>query len=84
MRWPVQDAKQRFSELIRTAHADGPQVVTRHGEEIAVVIDIADYRRLKGETAEFKDYLRAGPAFDDLDLGRPVDRPRLIDLADEV
>jgi len=40
----VQDAKQRFSELIRTAHADGPQVVTRHGEEIAVVIDIAEYR----------------------------------------
>ncbi len=44
MRWQVQDAKQRFSELIRTAHADGPQVVTRHGEEIAVVIDIAEYR----------------------------------------
>ena len=53
MRWQVQDAKQRFSELIRTAQADGPQVVTRHGEEIAVVIDIADYRHLKGETAEF-------------------------------
>ena len=83
MRWPVQDAKQRFSELIRTAHVDGPQVVTRHGEEIAVVIDIAEYRRLKGETAEFKDYLRAGQAFDDLDLGRRTDRPRLIDLADE-
>lgn len=83
MRWPVQDAKQRFSELIRTAHADGPQVVTRHGEEIAVVIDIAEYRRLKGETVEFKDYLRAGPAFDDLDLDRLTDRPRPVDLADE-
>jgi antitoxin Phd len=82
MRWPVQDAKQRFSELIRTAHADGPQVVTRHGEEIAVVIDIAEYRHLKGETSEFKDYLRAGPAFDDLDLGRPPDHPRSIDLAE--
>jgi len=82
MKWPVQDAKQRFSELIRTAHADGPQVVTRHGEEIAVVIDIAEYRHLKGETAEFKDYLRAGPAFDDLDLSRPADQPRSIDLAE--
>jgi prevent-host-death family protein len=83
MRWQVQDAKQRFSELIRTAQADGPQVVTRHGEEIAVVIDIADYRRLKGETLEFKDYLRAGPAFDDLNLARSADRPRSIDLANE-
>ena len=83
MRWQVQDAKQRFSELIRKAHSDGPQVVTRHGEEIAVVIDIADYRRLKGEIAEFKDYLRSGPVFDDLDLGRTAERPRSTDWASE-
>ena len=79
MRWPVQDAKQRFSELIRTAHAEGPQVVTRHGEEIAVVVDIADYRRLKGEVIEFKDYLRSGPAFDELELDRPGEYPRSTD-----
>jgi len=83
MRWQVQDAKQRFSELIRTAHADGPQVVTRHGEEIAVVIDIADYQRLKGEIIEFKDYLRSGQAFEDLDLSRSTERPRNIDLVNE-
>jgi prevent-host-death family protein len=83
MRWQVQDAKQRFSELIRTAHAEGPQVVTRHGEEIAVVIDIADYRHLKGDIAEFKDYLRSGPAFDDLDLARTAEGPRNTDWADE-
>jgi len=83
MRWQVQDTKQRFSELIRTARAEGPQVVTRHGEEIAVVIDIADYRRLKGEMAEFKDYLRSGPDFGDLDLARSHERPRIIDWADE-
>jgi prevent-host-death family protein len=83
MSWPVQDAKQRFSELVRKAQADGPQVVTRHGEEIAVVIDIAYYRRLKGETAEFKDYLRSGPAFDDLELTRAAELPRSIDWANE-
>jgi antitoxin Phd len=83
MSWPVQDAKQRFSELIRRAQADGPQVVTRHGEEIAVVIDIAFYRRLKGETTEFKDYLRSGPAFDDLDLTRTAELPRSVDWANE-
>ena len=83
MRWQVQDAKQRFSELIRTARTEGPQVVTRHGEEIAVVIDIADYRHLKGETAEFKDYLRSGPDFGDLDLARPAEHPRIIDWAGE-
>jgi len=83
MSWQVQDAKQRFSELIRRARSDGPQVVTRHGEEIAVVIDIADYRRLKGETADFRDYLRAGPGFDDLDLSRTAEGPRSTDWASE-
>jgi prevent-host-death family protein len=82
MRWQVQDAKQRFSELIRTARTEGPQVVTRHGEEIAVVIDIAAYRHLTGETAEFKDYLQSGPDFDDLDLTRSTEHPRAIDWAD--
>jgi antitoxin Phd len=83
MRWQVQEAKQRFSELIRTARAQGPQVVTRHGEEIAVVIDIADYRHLTGETVGFKDYLQSGPSSDDLDLARSAEPPRTINWADE-
>ncbi|MGO8961232.1 MAG: type II toxin-antitoxin system Phd/YefM family antitoxin [Streptosporangiaceae bacterium] len=83
MHWQVQDAKQRFSEVIRAAHDEGPQVVTKHGHEVAVVIDIADYRRLKGETVEFKDYLRSGPGFDDLDLTRSVGLPPSSDWAIE-
>ena len=55
----------------------------RHGEEIAVVIDIADYRHLKGDIAEFKDYLRSGPDFDDLDLTRTAEGPRNTDWANE-
>lgn len=51
-RWPVQDAKQRLSELLRAAREDGPQVVTKHGEEVAVVLDVAEYRRLAGIDAE--------------------------------
>jgi prevent-host-death family protein len=77
--WQVQDAKQRFSELLRVARTEGPQVVTRHGREIAVVIDIAEYRHLKGETVSFKDYLESGPSFDDLDLVRSEKGPRVID-----
>ncbi len=83
MRWQVQDAKQRFSKLLRSAHAEGPQIVTRHGREIAVVIDIDDYWHLKGDVGDFKDYLRAGPDLDDLDLTRTAERPRDADWADE-
>jgi prevent-host-death family protein len=83
MSWPVQDAKQRFSELLRIAHEDGPQVVTRHGEEVAVVIDIADYHRLRGEIGDFKTFLTVGPAFDELELNRSAEPPRVVDLANE-
>lgn len=83
MEWQVQEAKQRFSELLRSVQAEGPQVVTRHGEEIAVVIDMDEYRRLKGEVIDFKDYLRQGPAFDDLELHRSAEEPRRIDWVAE-
>jgi prevent-host-death family protein len=46
MVWQVQEAKQRFSEVLRRAKSDGPQVVTRHGQEIAVVVDIDEYHKL--------------------------------------
>jgi antitoxin Phd len=81
--WQVQEAKQRFSELLRAARADGPQVVTRHGEEIAVVVDITDWHRLQGSPMDFKEYLQAGPASDDLDLSRPVEYPRDIEFGDQ-
>jgi prevent-host-death family protein len=82
MLWQVQEAKQRFSELLRAAKVNGPQVVTRHGEEIAVVIDIADYHRLRGDVADFKDFLRSGPDFEDLELTRSRELPREIDWND--
>lgn len=87
MLWQVQEAKQRFSELLRAVRSDGPQIVTRHGEEIAVVLDIADFHRLRGDEADVKGLLLGGPKFGDdvtdvladieterkSDLGRAVD-----------
>ena len=45
--WPVQDAKARFSELLATCLKDGPQMVTRRGEEAAVLVPVAEWRRLQ-------------------------------------
>lgn len=47
--WPLQDAKARFSELVRRARSEGPQHVTIHGREEVVVIAADEFRRLKGE-----------------------------------
>lgn len=45
--WPVQDAKARFSELLETCIAEGPQVVTKRGMETAVLVPIEEWRRLQ-------------------------------------
>jgi prevent-host-death family protein len=47
-RWPLQDAKARFSELVRRARSDGPQHVTVRGREEVVVVAAEEFRRLKG------------------------------------
>jgi prevent-host-death family protein len=61
MRWQVQEAKQRFSELLRRTREEGPQVVTKHGEEVAFVVDAVYYRQLTGIDVEFRDHLLHGP-----------------------
>jgi antitoxin Phd len=81
MRWQLQEAKQRLSELVRHARSDGPQVVTKHGEEVAVVVSIEDYRRLTEELPSFKEFLLAAPDLDALDIDRPRERARVVDFA---
>jgi len=48
-RWRLQDAKARFSELVRRARSEGPQLVTVHGRSEVVVIAAEEFNRLKGE-----------------------------------
>lgn len=46
-RWPVQDAKARFSELLEKSLEEGPQIVTRRGVEAAVLVPIEEWRRMQ-------------------------------------
>jgi len=45
--WRLQDAKARFSEVVRLARAHRPQRVTVHGREAVVVVAAEDYDRLQ-------------------------------------
>ena len=82
MNWQVQEAKQRFSELVRRTLEEGPQVVTRHGEEVVVVVAAEEYRRSQQAQPDFKEFLMSGPSFDDLELDRSTDPPREIPFDD--
>ena len=80
MNWQLQEAKQKFSKLVRATLEEGPQVVTRHGEEVVVVVSAKEFKRLTGRKMSFKDFLFSGPDFDELELERVHDLPRPVDL----
>jgi antitoxin Phd len=78
--WQVQDAKARFSEVIERAHTEGPQTITRHGAERAVVLSIEDYRALVAQKPDFKAHLLGGPKVDDFTIERDRDTGRAVEL----
>jgi len=57
MIWQLQDAKRKFSQLVREAVQEGPQIVTKHGQEVVVILSMAEYRKLSGEKATLLDLL---------------------------
>jgi prevent-host-death family protein len=75
--WKLEDAKNRFSELVRRALASGPQRVTRNGRDAVVVISAAEYERLASprdlvtfmRESPLADYLKSG----EVDLSRSSD-----------
>ena len=76
--WQVQEAKTRLSEVIEEAQKRGPQVITKHGTERAVVLSIADFRALTAHKPGLKEYLLGGPKVDEFgiepdgDMGREI------------
>jgi prevent-host-death family protein len=78
--WQVQEAKTRFSEVIEEAQSKGPQIITRHGAERAVVLSIDDFRSLTAHKPGLKEYLLAGPKVEDFEIERDRDMGREIVL----
>ena len=64
MDWPLQDAKNCFSEVVQRARREGPQTVTLRGERAAVVLSAADYDALVRDRPSLVDDLLSGPAWD--------------------
>jgi antitoxin Phd len=62
--WSVQDAKNRFSEVVEAARRE-PQTVTKHGKPAVVVLAVEEYERLRRlqrlKAPSFADMLLAMP-----------------------
>ena len=79
--WQVQEAKARFSELMRGADEAGPQTITVRGRRAAVLLSAKDYDRLSGPKPSLAAFMRASPlAGIRLVIDRDRSLPRDIDL----
>jgi len=81
MKWQLQDAKNRLSELVRKAREEGPQVITLHGRDAVVVVSANEYRKLSRPRGSLVDFFRNSPLMGaKLDLIRSRDTGRRIEL----
>ncbi len=79
--WQLQDAKSRFSKVVKLAESGEPQLVTRNGVPTVYIVDARSYDRLTQKSISRKDVLRASPFKGvDLDLERNRDEGREVIL----
>lgn len=66
--WSLQDAKNKFSQVVNAADEGNPQVVTRRGIPTAVVLSIDDFSKYKKllslKLPSFTEYLLDMPVDD--------------------
>ncbi|MBX7172785.1 MAG: type II toxin-antitoxin system Phd/YefM family antitoxin [Pyrinomonadaceae bacterium] len=73
----VKDAKNNLSSLIRLAEKGEPQIIRRNDMDVAVVVSIDDWRKLKGKQESLVEILRNSPLIgEEIDLTRQEDLPR--------
>ena len=73
--WPLQDAKNQFSQVVELARKRGPQTVTRHGQPVAVIVSADEFKtmaRPRESVVEFFSPLRRSG----IQLARRRDLPR--------
>lgn len=80
-RWKLEDAKARFSEVVRRARESGPQRVTVRGQEAVVVMSVEEFERLVPQKprAPFVQFMES-LQLNGLDLEREADRGREVEL----
>ncbi len=75
--WQLQEAKNKFSEVVEGALSQGPQLVTKRGVEAVIVLSCKDYRKLLASPKPLSEFFHQSPlAGVDLDLQRNMDAVR--------
>jgi len=78
--WQLQEAKSRFSEVVDVTLSEGPQMVTRRGQEAVVIVAAQEYRRITGQTGSLVHTLLHAPRGEPLLLERLPEPIRSLNL----
>lgn len=79
--WQLQEAKSKFSQLVEKALNNGPQFVTKHGNNAVVVISFEEYQKMTKPKVDLVSFLRSSPLANfDLDVTRDKSPARDIEL----
>ena len=79
--WQLQDAKSKFSHLVKQAQQKGPQIVTKHGKKAVVIISFEAYEQMIKPQTDLVAFLRNSPLTElELDLSRDRELPRDVPL----
>lgn len=79
--WQLQEAKNRFSELVDRALKDGAQIVTRHGQKVVVVLPYDEYEKITKPEGNLVQFLLSSPfAGSELVIERDRSLPRDIGI----
>jgi len=79
--WQLQEAKAKFSEVVKLANREGPQEITMRGQPTAILISKEDFQRIKGKKPSLVALMRSSPLKGiDLDLERDTSPVRNIKL----
>jgi prevent-host-death family protein len=69
--WQLQEAKNKFSEVVDKAIDEGAQIITRRGIEVAIVLSYAEYRQMIASKKKISEFFRESPLVEeDLNLSR--------------
>jgi len=79
--WQIQEAKAKFSEVVKLANQEGPQEITMRGQPTAILISLKDFEKIKEKKPSLVSFMRSSPlAGVDLELERDKSPAREIKL----
>ena len=79
-KWQLHEAKNKLSNLVEIAMNGKIQIITKRGKDAAIIIGIKEYKKLKGQKSNLKEFLLSSPQIDDFEVTRHKAKSREVDL----